>query len=85
MVYRAVHVSTEMEFAVKTIAIAKDSKASDEILKEIESLKVCRHQNGVSLYGSMHHQDSLWVRSNPSSFRRRADGNGCRSLWTIVL
>lgn len=61
MVYKALHVPTELELAVKTISIAKGSKASEEIMKEIEILKVCRHENVVNLYGSMHHEDCLWV------------------------
>jgi serine/threonine protein kinase len=68
MVYQAQHVETQQEFAVKTIHIAKGSQASHEILKEIEILRVCRHDNIVTLYGSVHHDDSLWVRVAPKRY-----------------
>ena len=60
-VYRAKHIPTNSILAIKTVPISRDSDTSTEITKEIEILKLCRHDNIVSLYGCAFVDDSLWV------------------------
>merc|ERR1712137_707333 len=61
IVYRALHVPTNTELAIKTVPISEDSEESTDILKEIDILKQCRHDNVVSLYGCVFSENSLWI------------------------
>eukprot|EP00475_Leptophrys_vorax_P044973 TRINITY_DN9205_c0_g1_i1.p1 TRINITY_DN9205_c0_g1~~TRINITY_DN9205_c0_g1_i1.p1 ORF type:complete len:791 (-),score=185.16 TRINITY_DN9205_c0_g1_i1:1835-4207(-) len=49
-VYRAQHIESGMEMAAKLVA-AKDTKQEQAIRKEIELLKILKHDNIVSYYG----------------------------------
>jgi hypothetical protein len=49
-VYRAQHIESGMEMAAKLVA-AKDTKQEQSIRKEIELLKILKHENIVSYYG----------------------------------
>lgn len=60
-VYRALHVPTGHILAVKTVPMSGAEQQTDDIKKEIEILKQCRHDNIVSLYGCMFHEGVLWI------------------------
>lgn len=60
-VFRALHLPTNFVLAVKTVPISENNEQSSDIKKEIEILKQCRHDNIVSLYGCMFHENKLWI------------------------
>mmetsp|Transcript_12776 Transcript_12776/g.51006 ORF Transcript_12776/g.51006 Transcript_12776/m.51006 type:complete len:516 (-) Transcript_12776:40-1587(-) len=60
-VYRALHVPTGHILAVKTVPMSGAAQETDDIKKEIEILKQCRHDNIVSLYGCMFQEGVLWI------------------------
>ena len=61
-VYKAIHVPTTSVVAVKSIPMNADSAEAQDMKKEIDILRECRHDNIVSLYGCMFSQTGdLWV------------------------
>jgi serine/threonine protein kinase len=58
-VYKAVHKYTKFVIAMKSLEL--NGTQSEEILKEIEILKRCRHPNVVNYYGSCIRENKLWV------------------------
>jgi len=59
-VFRATHKETGIILAIKKVKIP-GKKVKDEITKEIEVLKKCRHNNIVSYWGCCFDHNELWI------------------------
>eukprot|EP01104_Vermistella_antarctica_P014929 TRINITY_DN479_c0_g1_i1.p1 TRINITY_DN479_c0_g1~~TRINITY_DN479_c0_g1_i1.p1 ORF type:complete len:526 (-),score=156.67 TRINITY_DN479_c0_g1_i1:267-1787(-) len=61
-VYKAVHADTNFVMAVKTIqGCGTDPKGQEDLRKEIDILKRCRHNNILNLYGCVAKDNTLWI------------------------
>jgi serine/threonine protein kinase len=60
-VYRAAYKKTDFDMAVKMVPFVPE-KTQEEVKKEINVLRKCRHPNIVSYYGCAIKDNYLWVR-----------------------
>jgi len=60
-VYKALHQDTGLTVAIKKVKLIGGKHAKDEIKKEIDLLKKCRHFNIVSYWGCCFHENELWI------------------------
>jgi len=58
-VYKAIHKTSSIELAIKSVLLEREEQA--EVEKEMEILKDCRHPNVVAYYGCCAHHDYLWI------------------------
>lgn len=60
-VYKAIHTDTSLTVAIKKVKLAGSKHTREEIKKEIDVLKKCRHFNIVSYWGCCFYEEELWV------------------------
>eukprot|EP01094_Clydonella_sp_ATCC50884_P021002 TRINITY_DN4500_c0_g1_i1.p1 TRINITY_DN4500_c0_g1~~TRINITY_DN4500_c0_g1_i1.p1 ORF type:complete len:582 (+),score=119.75 TRINITY_DN4500_c0_g1_i1:227-1972(+) len=91
-VYKATHVATDQEVAIKTVLVgAEEGEGVNEIKKEIDILKQCRHPNIVSLYGCVQKGNELWIMMDYCSigsvkdFMKKSQKNLTEPQATAVL
>jgi len=58
VVYKAIHKRTAQIVAIKRVPVKKDLP---ELLKEIEFMRTCQHQNIVQFHGQYLHDGALWI------------------------
>jgi serine/threonine protein kinase len=71
--------------ALKIIPTFAAGKNVDDVSREINVLRRCRHPNIVSYYGSATTASELWVRRSRLLLWRCADGALTRVLCVVLL
>jgi serine/threonine protein kinase len=60
-VYKAAYINTDWIMAVKMVPFLSSQQGQDEVRKEINVLKKCRHPNIVSYFGCAMKDSFLWI------------------------